>query len=831
MNKKFILSLTLILILSLSFASAQNITSDKTRSDILYTTTTGGINLRDIERVGLTDEYIVYGNAGTVIGRVFNNFTQYQTVISSGLGTTDFLGFLPDGLDFANPHSNRIYFLSTGSDNVVAFEGTNNINTVALNDFTPAGSVMGTIQSIVVVEEGNLKFLYALHDDSQQVNVYRIRKLNTLYSYSYQRTFSLSLNCAINDVSKHDLAYHNARLYLLCGDDGKPEANTIYSYNTVGDLQDIYFLNVPLEEFSGLDIIEETGEFVILPRNVNEFNFFEWEEGEQGDIVTVNGVPYNRSNICISNSQKCTNATIYTDLGQTIIECALEDRIYCSAGCTNIDIGGVQNANCGQLACSNECENPSEVTCETPNTYSSCVLGGDGCLDLNSGLFCGVNRVCVEVPNFNDQCVDSATEQPDLWIKPFITLDYNIQRTNVTQTQVTTSESAQLQITDPITQLIAPIPVLISNFVLKSVTSSVTETYNIVGVQNLQSTDYSAVSCNWVNNQLEIDTALTNQWTRTDNTTIEGNLIFLDTTTQANKTLLETTKSQEIELLIDITNGNQTIAFYDQPYKIVELELSYNNVTRQLLIRDKIYNRYIVNETGVLTSPQDSLDRIVLTNRFIKETKAYNLQANIIRVVNGVTTQNNYYSKPIGYNNNQGSTPDTIVFSSGLRIYQIIQYEQEGFTPYSTTPQTCAYNTLGCKNIRVWANDDPDTTYHFYEDIRTCIQQIDGVSATGQDLGVTIDEDLDALESLFGEPFTQNEKLLIGIITVLFIFGIFTGIFYTTGERIILYAGVMTGTLVLLGFIVFGYIPSWILLLGGVISIWLITRQFIGSGG
>lgn len=819
--KKAILFTVLLILLS-SYALAENITIDQTRT-VAYGGLNGNINIRDIEKVTGEDKYFAYGNAGTLIQRITNNFTTYTNIIATGTATDDLIGFLDDGSKFTNPHTNRVAFLSSGTS-VLAYEFTetptsNLINTVDLNTVTPVGVALDDINSMVVDKDSTYPYLYVLNQNTARINVYRITKTSTIYDYSYIRNFAVSFNCGISDVSKMDLSIYNSRLYLLCGDDAQPEANTVFSYNLVGDIQDIYTINSPLTEYSGIEIIPETNEFVITQRNSQTLEFYDYSIGTAGDIIVLGGVAYDTTNICIPNTQqRCTNATMSLDeYGNIIVECALDDRIYCSAGCENIDNGGLTEASCSQLACTNECNNPNRNICETPNTYGRCVVGNDGCLDLESGLFCPVDFTCEEStdPFLSDFCSAQDIDTLGLWTKPFITIDADIQNINVTQVTQTTTDSAQLQVENPILNLIAPIPYEITNYVLRSVTSTSTQEFAIAGVQNLQNVDYSALSCDFTNNLLEQDYLLDNDWNTSDNVTQDGSLYYLDTTSLAIKTLEETTLSQEIEIMIDVLgNGTKTITFVDEPYDIVQLEIIYDNVTRNLLIRDSFYGRYIVNETGVLSSPTDSLDRIVLINRFLKDAQAFNVQAKVIREVNGIETQNNYYSRSIGYFNNQGSTPDSIEFSEGLRIFQVLQYEQSGFTSYSTDVKECTFDTLGCKDIRYWVNDGADTSYHFYEDIRTCIQELAGVSTTNDELGVTLDDDeLDAIESLLGRNLTKNQKLLFAFAVIGIVFGVFIYGYVETREAVVLIGGTIISGLLLLYLSLEGYVPSWYILI------------------
>lgn len=665
--------------------------------------------------------------------------------------------------------------------------------------------------------------LYVLSSDKRIVVYDILENSNGIIDYLYQREFSLDNDLDYN-VS-YITGYEN-NVFVL-------DTNTLslLHYDSLGFSINKY----TLENFTSVvakDLFFYQDDFYVI--DYTNKQAVEYNLSQPTTNNSFGGVQYGNE-YCTDQNTLCSNP-IYAIQGEGLVVTCADDisKTWCSDSCSNTVVNSSNVATCTDLiSCTDECAYPNVDICQTPNTYGDCVLNENtGCTELFSGLFCQANTVC-ETTEIGAQCVAINYTETGLYNQPFINVDVEVVSSNAFNTVVTEVEEGFEPTTFFIASVLGLGPSYLATNIYRSVFSTLEQDLQVEGISELQPALYSAYSCDFIENYLDIDYIDDlNTWSTSGNIVNLEGYTYLNVTSSTNKTLVNTQLSQEIEILFVPKNGSSYIYFYDDPYLIEGLEITYNENTLEFSIKDTAYSQVLVNETGILEGGQDTLSRVALINTFLKETNAYTLQAVVIRESNNIETEQIYYTLPLGYVQTQAISPSRIRFQGDINVYQVIQIETEGYGVYSLDNSvTCEYSGLECYKQRFWSNTQGISTYHFYEERQTCVQELNGTSTTGDNLGVVADDDLDALESLFGEPFTKNEKTLIAIITVLAVFGVFAGIFYQTNERIMLFTGVISGFLIAFGFAIFGYIPAWVLIIAGIVATWVTTRSLIGGGG
>lgn len=843
MKAKITILLLITLLLSLSFATAESFILDESRTRIAYDPP--GDN-DELMYSGFSDVYIMKSGSLT-LERIENNFTTFTVFYSTGTNTDDFFAFHYNGSAMYDGGNALTYpslmVTSTGTDtvrfwemNVFGVNDVNNVNPLNLNDVTPLAHHITLINGMEFDTQTN--FLYVLYNNSNSVNVYDISK-PALWDASWVRTFQLAQNCGYTDQNKQDIEILNNQFYLLCGDSLQVPDRTVYSYTLLGDFRDTYTLNTLDNDYHSITYTEAQDELVAYDNTDNEIVFFEFQENTiLGDgVVIIGGQAYNTTGLCINDDQFSTNVSIFTNqFGDVFFDSQNEYVTWCSAGCVNIqDTNNVTQGLCQQNACNNECNDPDFDFCETPNTYATCSVGNDGCTDLNSGLFCPANQIC-EDTEIGAQCLEQDLDElGGLYVQPFISIDITANYTNAYEVLETEIDRTVDLITIPTLSTTLGIGVeRVTNLFVKSFAETLFSEIKITGIQQLQPTNYYALSCDWTDNYLELDYLDTVNDLTTGNTIQnESDLYYLDIDTLTTKTLEPTSLSQNLELLVKpLTNGKSYITYKDGSYGILQLEIDYNNVTNNLLIRETGFNKLFVNETD---PNSDTLSRIAISTTHIKEADTNNIELVVIREVNDIETEQIYYSLPISYYSGIASTPDTVEIhtenNTQLRLYQIIQREQSGFPVYDTNEiQTCEYTNLECVDQVAFVNDRNTQTYYFKEKLVTCVNQLGNVlNADPGDQPPTEFGELDFFEQIRGKPFTQDQKVLVAGIVLALVFAVFIYGYVETRQNIVLVGGSVITGIFTLWFVTIGYLPAWIILLLIAIGGLLVVGMFRGG--
>lgn len=805
------------------------------------------------------DDYIF--KSGVInIYEINDNFTTFRVSISGGGALSNYMAWANDNtplmsggsptypstlftVEDATPTSIRM-----SEVNLYGINDINGVNSVELNGITPLPYNFAAIDGISFDNDNNL--LYVLHNDTLTVNVYDVYKPDGNYDANWVRTFQLSQNCGYTDDYRIDLEIYDNQLYLLCGDKNALTERTAYSFSLLGDFRDEYHFQTLDNHYHSITFNGE--EIILYDDDDKELVFFDFvssqtgggETGGNGEVVVAGGVSYNTSNLCISENILCSNASVsINQYGFVVLDCVEQTaKTWCSVGCENInDTNDVLQGECINGACVNECQDPEFDSCETPNTYNTCTINTlDGCLDLSSGLFCQANTIC-EDSEIGHQCVAVTIAETGTFTQPFINIDLDVNHTNVYETIQEEIEIVSDIVTIPLLTSFAgnPVPKQIASFFLKSFAEEVAQTVKITGVSGLEPTEYFALSCDFTENLLEQDYIETlDDFTTSSVLTTDNITSYIDIDSLSVKTLEQTSLGQEIELTVKpIGTGVNTIQFVDGAYNVLELEISYNATNNHLEIRETGFNKLLVNETGV--AGNDSLDYIYLRHLFIAEANVNNIQIGVFREVNGMSTEQYYYSLPISYYTTQATSPTNIVFdnedASTLRLYQIIQREQSGYNVYTTnSEQNCEYTALSCTNQRAWTNDRFALTYYFDEEIQTCVNEIDGIiNGDIEDQPSIGGGEADLLETFFngGEKFSQGTKFIIAVLSLMIVFGLFYYVYAETREALILVVGSLVTICTVFIFAFFGYLPVWLLVLIGIVSILLMSSQFVRGRG
>lgn len=665
-----------------------------------------------------------------------SSFTRYNSTFenpSSVFGTSGIAYF---GIIY-NTVSNTTNFITrTASTNIRQLNNAfGNMVTLNINSYIPMAEWITNIADIEIDIPNDR--MYIVDSTGQYIHVFSIDYngvtgfLNPSYLYRFDTTQHTS-----NTINH--IAYYDDSLYLYdeTGGEiyrtdvaGNREQSFLVNTSTY-DAEDIFFYN------NSLYIIDSTNDIAIeYDANLIEppvtINGYEYDPTScTGNYINNPSLREFTNNLCLSVQ------TVITPTGDTHFYCEINNTVYCPTGCTQTydDTTFESSGACNPQACTNECDIINQYVCQTENTYAQCVLGSDGCLDLVGGIYCPINQYCSD-----GQCDSVTLNKTGLWTQEGMIISADVNSTNAYER---TEKEAEI-----VTGTASTIIGLFSNPTTKFITQQFYKSIYKYLATNVrmevieEPTDkYTAVSCDFTNNLLEQDYLNHNsktayRWTSTNNIENDGTNYWLtiNSTTPTSKELKTTSLSQELEILIEPrTTGTTNITYYDNTYIVDKLQIIYNSTAKNLIVKEVGYNKVIVNDTSL--QPSDDLQRIVIVSRHMKNLNSNHYEIYVIRKPQDEDVISRTFSLSIQYTNNLANTPTTISFTGDgtARVYQVLQREQDGFTSFEqidsneTGITECAYFFTGCKNVRVWGNNQPIPTYHFYDDVQVCPTTLQG---------------------------------------------------------------------------------------------------------
>lgn len=719
------------------------------------------------------------------------------------------------------------FIVRSGTTQIKQFSTTgSNIKTININDYTPLTYQMSFVGDIEIDKERNQ--FYVIDNTAKKVNVYDYNFLTPSghldISFSYQfdidiyGTGSIIFSTFYDDnLFLHDV--YNNTIYRF---DRLGELIETFYYVETGYSYDLFFYNNTLFLIDYTNKQADATNTQLSPQPILYDGIRYLPQSCEGNDINSENPTY--------TGRLCENLTaIITEAGQLHFACD-EISDVCVNGCEQTINGTTSSGNCQPQSCTNECFTLNENTCTTVNTYSQCIQGQDGCYDLVGSFYCPINQYCSE-----GQCGSATSNQTGLWTQEGMVVNADIQSTNAYELTENTAQIATSIITTPVSTLLSPTLGLITQYILKSLYQSVATQVRMETISNVAN-EYRAISCDFTNNIIEADYLTHNDlnkyhWTTSVDITNNNGLYYLDINDTTIKQVPTTSLSEEIEIMFEPLNTQTvTLNFKKDTAAIASLNITYNKTAKNIRITDNVYNKILLNDTSL--QPTDDLQRIVLVGRFIKDINSAHYEILVIRKPSDDEVITRTFTLPIQYTTSVNKAPNIIEFNKTtnetFRVYQIISKEQDGFEAFTqntnVTPKTCTYEFTGCKNIRVWGNNQQFTpTYHFYEDVQVCAAQLG--TNVNQDI-VQEAEDKDMLEKIVGRNFSQNQKILIAILTIGLVFTIFVSSYIETRQKSILVFGSAISVMLMIFFALpsIGYLPAWIVVLSIIIAALVIAK-------
>jgi len=348
------------------------------------------------------------------------------------------------------------------------------------------------------------------------------------------------------------------------------------------------------------------------------------------------------------------------------------------------------------------------------------------------------------------------------------------------------------------------------------------------------SSDYLATSCSY-------EETVSFQENTIDTTYFLGNYTqnlteeyeFLLTSDKINYSFTEK-ENLYLETIIGLGgSGTYNLEIYDTLSLITDLEIIYNATTYNILIYEKENNKIILNST----STSDDLQEIYLGLKYISNINTLNLEVSLIREVLGTTINENYYSLPLSVTTDKN--PNKIVYDSNgneLKLYQIIGVTVNDYPIFyknteSSKVTQCEYTETGCFNARVYGSNQAIPIYHFSDYMRVCVTEINGEFVVTPNITAY----RSFLEKILNTWWDSKQKLLVAIITVFLVFSVFAGISAITKEVLPMIFGSIISGMILLFFVVEGFIPVWVIMIfgiiGALIGVGIVRNSLLGKGG
>lgn len=737
-----------------------------------------------------------------LINRFSTNFNFVDTLCGDITSEWSFIGKHEDNL------------LLRGGDNDIhqLDESCNPIYTQTLSGITTAGDLK--------VIDGQM---YVITDEGRVIAYSVAENPNGILSYIYQYEFPITSE--ITPTNSYITGYGNylyildsatRKIFRYDASGGFLEAFELVNWNFTSNPRDLFFYN---NNFYLLAYEEQ----IAVQYQLSESVFTEFD--------LLGGVKYSRNDFCVSENYLCDDTRHYIQPNGevihicegTITECPFEGT---AGGCNEFyDAENILTGECGAISCSNECLQTGRINCTSLTTYTICGnYDADVCLEAGSILSCPLGQICVDGDGLAG--CEAAPVLPNLL--QGLSVSKNIQSTNAYEIN---QDGNTFFISSAFNTAYVEFNALTTPFQAGYVTGNTDYEEEIIASEymtdsNVWDGDTSAIQTDSYGRlHMELDGGPDDERIGSNFPTTTGNLLL---NYQFGMKENEWDKDAKLFVTIFDENGSIISEWYiehDKDLFTLSVYESNNEVIGSLLFTD--------------TGTGNNVYGISIDLYYLEQIDSLNYQFNIFREVNNEIITERYFTTPFALVDNTATRPSRIYFHAEKDKWDIYGYELRripNFNNYvaqdlnNDLHYKFEYTTLGCRTARIYANEYVIPTYHFYDEFQICVVQIgEDIDEALAGLAGDVSGDLDALEALFGEPFSNNEKALIAILSIVAIFGVFAGIYFQTNERLMLYAGTITGSLAMFGFILFGYLPAWLFIIAGIIGIWVATRRFIGD--
>lgn len=858
--KKIGLLLVLMLLLTLGVVSAGSLS---------YTTNNEPLSAQ-ARGFAVTQSHIYYtATNGCVYRMLQTNFTSDSLITCTATSNFGQIAWT----DQDNAYTDIVLVkrqASTGSDIDCRSTGSWS-NDCAETNITGEIPLSSNMTYIVDMDDLDGDELFILGDDNR---IYKFAIQDEGTPTSAWIEYFYLYNVALDDVGQNytsvSLEADDNYLYLL-----DTTNSTIFVFDHIGgyiDQATISSLTTPTYFF------KYDGNFWIQDENTNTIYEYTFTlNATTNDTFTLGGDTYSYS-LCIDDSYLCDDVTYYIDLsGDPVFYCPnVNDTEFCSAGCSNEETDGVITGECSQFGCTNTCNIEGKATCQTATTYTLCGnYDADACLEQGVVLNCPANQFCVDDPVNGAGC--EAVNITGLWSQDFITVDIDISEhtgtldsegytsVGTSGEQLGLSESKNHKWLSDLGEIFLPTYTLITEGVFgfvdliatkgfKTQLDEVQVTYIADGhLTGGAEAGYYAYTCDYRETTIMQDD-LSHQdinlyWTYTngsiDSTTIDGTLYYYFKTSDTATKQLPNVQNQRIETIFapnDTTvNNSYTITLFNEVNTtLLNYVIDYDATTYTLTINETVNGQQIVDTT----STSNDIVSIYLNTEVHTNIQSATLHVSIERDVLGQTVNEQYYSLPLALPSQLHPTALQYDASNGteLHIYQVSSVAVEDYPVFQAETidnnfNNCNYDYVGCKEVRVYANEYGIPTYHFYDKQRACVNQLGNLVSEDEVEGLDYLAGQSILEQALGKTWNSRQKLLVAVIVTVLIMAFFIVIAYQMHEPSMLIIGAVLGGIMLVFFTVEGYIPTWVVVLFAIIGsalagVWLrnliIGRQ---SGG
>lgn len=783
------------------------------------------------------DGYIYYNVGGTQY-RVNETFED-ETVFSSTGGA--YHGF---GITNVDTTYSQLRLSAQGGTTTNIRQGSTGLSGVTTTDISndmPLDNIATDIIDIALYNDDD----FVLLGDTGSLYFYEINEAGVGVDFFFLYDVELS-NLIETNFTNADIEYDGTYIWYLDADD------TIYQYDKTGGLVEEYeipLLTDPSRLFLYNDdmyIFDEDNDFI--------YGFDISMDGTgNNETFLLGGQEYSYS-LCIDDQTLCDNVTYVLVGGEPQFYCQKStDATFCSDSCTNVESNDVLTGQCTQLGCTNECAVEGQQLCTTSGTYSICGnFDSDACLEYGTVFFCPANSYCTQ-DNYNTQCTN-VSSTGSTYTQDFITVDLSLFSNSGTQTAEgvvevprATPEVKSISYEPLWTPIIDPLGLgtAIYNQYKQIRASSFETSLDVIETgfaftsfeTSGQESGFYAYSCDYresiqVADDLSHGDLSDNSWENYTNSSeiVFDTYYFINTTGSITKEIPDL-EDQVISSYIELMDtGDYNMIFKDGSVTLLNLSFSRNNTAFTTQVREENNDRTIVNTS----STSDDLQEIYVEVAFNNDIETATVYLSLVREVLGQTINENIYSLPLSTGTAQSLTG--VKYQSNgnnLRIYDISSHHVINSYPVYQTMSSgadqieCSYTTVGCKNIRVWGNDQQIPTYHFYDEYQVCATTLGG--ETSETPNIVDPEARSYLERVFGADWNTQEKILASIVIILVIIAGFSILAILLKESILVYVGVFLGLISLFYFAIIGFIPVWVIVVMGIVAS-LVTVSMVRSG-
>lgn len=526
------------------------------------------------------------------------------------------------------------------------------------------------------------------------------------------------------------------------------------------------------------------------------------------------------------------------------------DQTLCTDGCQTLTTGTIDGnpveggqclpATCTPIGLEAQCNFEGQKICTTLTTYRTCgFFDIDTCFDLTGVFDCSTNELCVTDPLLGGNCEPvNASQLADTWTQSFVQVSTEYSFINTITEQEGTTQINDLSAIDLIINPFTGLSKIISQWVVSSVDDFFTADIKQINIVEDTTAPYGGVSCDFTDTLLEKDdlshnNLAANNWDSNYVITNDGMNYWIDMNTSgsATKTLKATSENVKLQYLLKPTQTGETLIVVNDSTNIISrTRITYNETSKNILIRDLNNNKLLFNDTSL--QPTDDLDRVAFETTYITDIDSYHHKITIVRRPFGFDIPQTKYTLPLSYQQSSANTPSLISFNKSddgsTEIYQVLQRNLGEFEAYTeiTSGQVvnhqCEIVETGCQTVRVWGNSQAIPTYHFYKDTQICTSELADQVSDGILSG---EGERDFLEQIFDKDFSTTTKAMIALFTIGLLFGLFAFTYMETGgqDKVILVFGTIISGLALLFFTFIAYIPIWYIIVliiasGGVLA-------------